>query len=358
MSNLVSLVAGAWLAAVCGAGAEPPNSFEVMAVAPGVYAFVSPGTTSGVVNGNSVAIEGDDSVLVVDSGQFPLATRRMIDEIRRRTDKPVRFLVNTHWHADHVLANHEYQRAYPGVVIVAHTETRRLMLKNKERVLQLPTEGKGFLEALQAALRRGARRDGTPFTEEDLCHLGGQVRDLEAVQAELRETRLLPADATFTEAATIHLGRREVRLLHLGRANTAGDLVVWVPDAQVVVTGDILVSPVPFGYGSYPGEWQQVLEKLVALNASEIVPGHGQVMRDTRYLRSLQKLLGALRTQSQAAVKQGLTLEQARTRLDLGDVRRELTHGDPLLDRAFDAFFLDSAFGQAFNEARGEPLVE
>jgi glyoxylase-like metal-dependent hydrolase (beta-lactamase superfamily II) len=340
------------------AGERPPSSFEVVDVAPGVFAFVSPGTTSGVINGNSIAIVGDDGVLVVDSGQFPLATRRMIEEIRRRTDRPVRFLVNTHWHADHVLANQEYRRAFPGISVLAHDETRRLMLKNKERVLQLPSEGKGYYEALSAALKRGTRRDGSPFSDAEKAQLQDQVEDLGAIQAELPETRFDPADATFSDDVSVHLGKREVRLLHLGAGNTAGDVIVHVPDAGVAATGDVVVAPIPFGYGSHPAEWQGVLAKLRALDLKAFVPGHGPVQRDTRYLETLETLLRVMREQAAAASKAGLTLEAARANLDLRPVRREITQGDPLREGAFDAFFLDSAYAQAWKEAKGEPLEE
>lgn len=337
---------------------QAPNSFQTVDVAPGVIAFISPGTTSGVINGNSVAIIGDDGVLVVDAGQFPLTTRRMIDELRKRTDKPVRFLVNTHWHADHVLADQEYRRAFPGVALLAHDETRRLMMKNKERVLQLPTDGPGLFQALQAAQARGTRRDGTPFSDDDKRQIQDQVRDLGSVQAELPETRFVLPDLTFSGSASVYLGNREVRLLHLGRGNTAGDVMVQVPDAGVLVAGDVVVAPIPFGFGSYPTEWLGVLDKVLALDATAIVPGHGPVMRDTSYVRTLQSLLASLRSQVQAAAREGLTLEQTRKRLDLDRIRAELTRGDPLLEKAFGQFFLDSAVGQAYKEARSEELVE
>jgi glyoxylase-like metal-dependent hydrolase (beta-lactamase superfamily II) len=348
------------IGSVAGAGAADvaPNTFTTVDVAPGIVAFVSPGTTSGVINGNSVAIVGDEAVLVIDSGQFPRATRRMIAQLRTRTDLPVRYLVNTHWHADHVLGNEEYRRAFPGIVVIAHDQTRRLMMENQERVLQLPAGAQGFLDSLRAARERGTRRDGTPLTADEVGRLRDQIQDLEAVAPELPEVRFSPADTTFSDTLTVRLGRREVRLLHLGAGNTAGDVMAWVPDQRVLVTGDVVVAPLPFGYGCHPAAWEDVLARVVALGPEAIVPGHGAVQRDLRYVRTLQRLLAALRAGVRAEVRAGRSLEETRARLDLAEIRRELTGGDPLREGAFDAFFLDSAVEQAYREEKGEPLSE
>jgi glyoxylase-like metal-dependent hydrolase (beta-lactamase superfamily II) len=347
----------AWSAVLFAQGTAP-NAFARTQVADGIYAFIYSRTSSGIVNGNCTAIIGDDGVLVVDSGQFPLAARRVIAEIRQLTDKPVRVLVNTHWHADHVLSNNEYRRAFPGVTVLAHEETRRLMEKNKERVLQLPTQGPGFAQSLREALERGTRRDGTPFPAEQKASLENQSRDLEAILPELPLVEFAPADTTFTGAVTIRLGRREVRLLHLGRGNTAGDTLVYVPDAKVLATGDVVVAPVPFGFGSYPGEWLGVLDKILAMETAAIIPGHGPVMRDSKYIATLQRILTSLRAQAQDAVKQGLSLEDAQKKMDFTAFRAELAGDDPLLWRAFVAFFLESAIPRAYAEAKGEALVE
>lgn len=346
------------LPAAAIAQSQAPNSFVVTKVADGIYAFIYPKTSSGIVNGNATAIIGDDGVVLVDSGQFPLTARRVIAEIRKLTDKPVRIVVNTHWHADHVLSNHEYRRAFPGVVVLAHDETRRLMLKNRERVLQLPTQGPGFAASLREALARGTRRDGTPFTAEQKASLENQSRDLDAIVAELPEAMLDPPDRTFTGSVTIHLGAREVRVLHLGRGNTAGDVVVYVPDARVLATGDIVVAPVPFGFGCYPGEWLPVLDKILAMDAAAIIPGHGPVMREASYIQTLRKILDSLRTQVQAAVKDGLSLEETRKRVDFSAFRAALTGDDALLWQAFQSFFVDSAVERAYKEVKGESMEE
>jgi len=100
------------------------TAYDTVKVADGIHAFLPKRTGSAVVSGNSVAVIGDEGVLVVDSGHFPSATRRMIREIRALTKQPVRYLVNTHWHGDHIRGNAIYREAFPGIAIVSTPSTR------------------------------------------------------------------------------------------------------------------------------------------------------------------------------------------------------------------------------------------
>ena len=132
-----------------GADTSPYFAYETVKVAEGIYAFVPPEPRGGLVSGNSIAVNGDDGVLVVDTGHFPTLARKMIADIRRLTDKPVRYVVNTHWHPDHVFGNGAYREAFPDVNVLAHVETRRLMVKDDP--LRPSLCGGGRKETLQRA---------------------------------------------------------------------------------------------------------------------------------------------------------------------------------------------------------------
>jgi glyoxylase-like metal-dependent hydrolase (beta-lactamase superfamily II) len=105
---------------------EDPKSHHWEKVGTGPYAFISPIGITPLVSGNSLVVIGDDSVLVVDTGQFPSLARAEIVEIRRLTALPVRYIVTTHWHPDHWTGNGEFARAYPGVSIIGTENTRAL----------------------------------------------------------------------------------------------------------------------------------------------------------------------------------------------------------------------------------------
>jgi glyoxylase-like metal-dependent hydrolase (beta-lactamase superfamily II) len=126
-----------------------------------------------------------------------------------------------------------------------------------------------------------------------------------------------------------------------------------VPDARVVVTGDLLVAPVPYGYGCHPSAWIATLQRLTALDTAAIVPGHGPVMHDWSYAKRVTALLEAVRAQVGEAVAQGATLEQAQERVDLSSFREGFAVGRFERGAAFDDFFARSAIDRAYQEAKG-----
>jgi glyoxylase-like metal-dependent hydrolase (beta-lactamase superfamily II) len=336
----------------------PQQNYEIVQVAEGIHAFVAGESRSGVVQGNIVLIVGQEAALVVDAGQFPSTARRVAADIRRLTDRPVRVLVNTHWHGDHLLANHVLQESFPGLVTVAHAETRRAGPKFYGEWAKQVAEFPRMIQTLRERVATGKKRDGSPLSDDEKAGYAADADDLSAVLADVQDSRYTPADMTFEDEVTFHLGGREVRVSRLGRGNTAGDAVLWVPDAKVLVTGDTVVYPTPYSFGSFHGDWIGVLERMIALQPAKVVPGHGPVMSDTSYLRTLIELLAETRRQVRAAVQAGLNLEQTRKKVDLRRFERRLAGDSPDRARAFRDFFLVPGLERAYKEAKGEPLEE
>ncbi len=358
------LLAAVFPAAVCATGAggaEFPadRMFQTVPVGEGIYAFVSPETDGPIPSGNVTAVIGDDGVLVVDSGRFPTLTRRIIAEIGRKTEKPVHYLVHTHWHLDHIVGDAEFRRAFPGMAFVATDFTRRKMIEKQVGYLRDIEKNDGeYVGQIEAIVQRGTRRDGSAVPPEQLRYLKDEAADIRLEIAELKGVAVVEPDLTFDRELTIHLGKREVRVEFLGKGNTAGDAVVVVPDSGVVVTGDLLVAPVPYGYGCHPAAWLETLKALTAMRATAIVPGHGPVMHDWAYAKKVMALLEAIRTQVGAAVLAGATLEETRKRVSLVGYRRDFAGDDYGRGVAFDDFFVQSAVDRAYQEARGQMAAE
>jgi cyclase len=353
------VLAAAVVAAADPARPGPHQSYETHELGPGVLAFVAPEGRTGTVQGNTLAVIGRDAVLVVDTGQFAELATRMIADIRKRTDKPVRYVVNTHWHGDHLLGNAAFVDAFPGVSIVNHLETRRLSDKSYEGfAAKAAKEFPQYVTDMRAAVARGTRRTGAPLSAQDKEYYTRQADEIEAFLRQLPAMRYVRADAMFDRELRVDLGGREVRILHLGRGNTGGDTVVFVPDARVVAAGDLVVYPTPYSFGSWLAEWPETLAKLEALGATAILPGHGPVLHDHAYLGTVAALVRETRSQVRALVKEGLSLEDTRKRVTLDDYRRLLAADDYWRRRAFDEFFLQPAVEQAYKEAKGEPMEE
>jgi len=347
---------GLVLAASVAFAADFPAAkmYETVKVGDGIIAFVSPESKTGVVSGNVVAVVGENGVLVVDSGRFPTLAHRMIGDIRRVTKKPVKYLVHTHWHADHVLGDGEFRAAFPDVAIVSTGFTRaRIAEQGPKGLREIAEKVPRIVQDMRDRLQGGKRRDGTPYTDSDRRSLEEQVRDLDLYVSQAALARPLVPDVAFENSLVVDLGGREVRVLFLGRGNTAGDTVVFVPDAKVVVTGDLLVYPTPYGHGCYPGEWIETLRRLMQIGATTVVPGHGPVFHDWEYAKNVVGLLEALRTRAGEEVRKGATLKEVRGRVTLEDFVQPFAGEDPARASAFRSFFVPSAVERAYQEAKG-----
>lgn len=327
------------------------STFEKLA--DGVYAFVAPDPKTAFFNGNTLVVVGDAGVLVVDSGDALPVTRMTIAEIRRLTPLPVRYLVNTHWHWDHTLGNGEYRAAFPGVTIVSTAATRGLMdTRGRANLADSIAAIPPYLDSLRQALASNRRRDGTPLAPADRESIQAQLEDLGRGLQCYKDARVTLPDVTFDRELTVRLGSRAVVLKAYGPGNTAGDAVVYVPDAKVVASGDLIVAPTPFAYDSSIFEWPAAMRRLMALDASIVVPGHGPVMRDWSYANLVTELLESVGAQVRSAVARGLNLEDARKSVDVAGLKARFAGGDPVLARNFDQFFLAPAIEAAFRDAQ------
>ena len=300
MTTLVMLCAVVLMAAAEGAAQTRPAPTKTQ-VADGVYLFQTAPYGEVGLDGNSVAIVGDTGVLVFDTNGTPSAASAVLAEIRRITDKPVRYIVNSHWHWDHWYGTQVYKQAFPAVHVVSQARTRGMMMGpaiefNRPGLeQQLP----GYVKML-----------------EDKAASDPKVRDrLDTARFFLDEKRsvkhVIP-DVTFDRAFDIDLGHRRVQVRHHDRAVTPGDSYLYLPDQKVLITGDLLVNPMPFALSSYPGGWIATLEQLDALDASVIVPGHGEPLRDELLLHATIEVFRELRTRGREAKAKGLDVHQAR----------------------------------------------
>jgi len=335
--------------------ADYPYTYKRVQVAPGIHAFIEDFGRA-VVSSNIVAIVGEDAVAIVDSGHHPRLTRAIAAEIRALTPKPVRYLVNTHWHNDHVSGNQVFADAFPGVTIVAHAFTSQVMDRDV-RAFQGPN-CVPFLETqsrpLREALAKGAGADGKPLTEARRKRMESFLVDADAAIGDCREFSYRGVDLTFEDRITLRLGKRDVELQHWGRANTAGDIVAWVPDAKVLAAGDLVVHPFPFATQSYISEWAAVLKRLEATPFEAMVPGHGPVMRDRRYVADIREVMESIMAQARSAYKPGMTAAELGKLIDLKALRTRIAGDDGMIGANFDYMIGDLAIKRAWEELSGQ----
>lgn len=299
---------------------------SVTKVAEGVYAIRHADAPDTNPQGNTTVIIGERAVLVVDSGYLPSSAAEDIAQIRRWTDRPVRYVLNTHWHPDHQRGNSVYVEAFPDVTIVAHAQTARLMAAydaaNRER----------YPKRLQAMKETLAQKPDAELQKT----VDGRIR----VLAELERSRLQLPTLTFDSELQLDLGNRIVEIRHSGTGDTRGDAWAWLPREQVLVTGDVLAAPVPYFFAGYPEGLARTLHRLLELDAKAIVPGHGDVMRDKTYMRAVLEMVEAIVGEVNAAVVRigslSARLEDVRPQIDVAEYRRRFAGDDPHNQEYFD----------------------
>ena len=357
LARLCLFALAAWAAAAGAPAAHAqPGNFELVKLAEGVYVArrtEPPGLT---VNGNSVFIVNEEDVVVVDATLTPGTAREGLAALRRLTDKPVRYVVNTHWHDDHVLGNQAYREAFPGAEFVAHAATREYLpaagLTNRK--MAMSERGyPGFIAALKRRLERNESVFGGPLDEEERATLASDLRIAERYMAENPSAAVVLPTVTLRDRLTLHRGSRVIDILHLGRGHTSGDIVVHLPAEGVLIAGDLVIHPVPYvgNPQSHPGEWGETLERLLALKHDVIVPGHGPVLRDDAYVRQMARLFASMSRQAAAGAARGETLEQVRKGVSLDEFRK-LFAGDSRVRRdVFDSYVLGAGVAAAYADA-------
>jgi glyoxylase-like metal-dependent hydrolase (beta-lactamase superfamily II) len=289
--------------------AAKPATHTFEEVAPGVY-FVQ-GTGEVNVGSNSMVVVNEEDVLVVDSHITPDAARELVVAIAGLTDKPIKTLVNTHFHYDHANGNQIFG---DGIEIIGHEYTRQKLLTD---VLSEPTYVlQGSVEALTPRLEQ---------MEAQLAASEGDARaDLEKRIAVFRrhisaqsEVVLTPPERTLTDSLTLEKGSRTIELQFLGRGHTAGDLVIYLPTEKVVYTGDLFYDGAPYLADGFPLEFIDALEKLKGIDAEIILGGHGGVTRDKSRIDARQEYLRDYWAQAKASHDAGLSPANAFAKLDL-----------------------------------------
>jgi len=339
-----------------------PFTIQLEVLTGGVWVVRRPEPERQPVMGNGVIIDNGDHLVVVDANGSPLLAERVIERIRSISDLPVRTLIITHWHGDHHLGVHRYLEAWPDAELIAHRFTRDAMLGAPmnylaERRATLPAN----LAALKPFAEKGQMADGSPAPEA----LKGDFYDLatydQLLISELNESRITPPTRVFEDLLVLDDGLRRMELRHFGRGNTAGDAVLWLPDERILVAGDTVAAPTPFGSGSYPRSWARVLERFRGLQPRYLVPGHGPVQEDPQYVEQLIATLETIADRAEFAVDNGVDMETFTRNFDWGALPQRFHRNDPRLRLRFDAWFATPILPAAYREASGqqnEPLVD
>lgn len=347
----IGSLAGALLLALTSV-AQAADEFSITRLKDNVFAVMRNDPPGYAVESNSGFIECAEHLVVVDAQSNDATTGRVLAAIRRHTDKPVRYLINTHWHDDHIIGNRVYRDTFPSMQFIGHAASAEY----------LPTQGKlnrdqfhraipGVLDNFRGVLQSGRSSSGKSLSEEQRRSLESDIHLGEGYATVPDDFVAILPGIAVKDKHSIRDAGCVVDVLALGSAHTTGDLVVHLPEQSIAFVGDIVGWPVPLvgPDQSRVREWAGTLTRIRNLKAVMVVPGHGPVMRDNAHIDRTIDLMSTI-TRRVDEVRTGSdSLDAARVRLDLSDLRRQFADGSEVNGALFDGYVAGPAVTNVWN---------
>jgi glyoxylase-like metal-dependent hydrolase (beta-lactamase superfamily II) len=262
---------------------EKKKSF--LELAPGAYGYTAEGDP------NSGVIIGDEAVMVIEAQATPLMAADLIAHLRSVTDKPIKYLLLTHYHAVRVLG----ASAYGAQETIASHKTWEMIMERGQQ---------DWLSEFQRFPRLFRGHESIPG--------------------------LTYPTMTFTDKMTLDLGNKKVEIMHLGEGHTRGDAVAWLPEDRVLFAGDLVeFGATPYCGDAQLGRWKGTLRKLSTLRPKALVPGRGEALTDEKTcqkaIKGTAEFTSMLLEIARQSVEKGETLKQCHTRL-LEEMRPKFGH--------------------------------
>ena len=311
--------------------------------------------------GNVTVIEQRDGLVLVDAGGSPGSGRRIVAMVKSLSSKPVKAVIITQWHGDKPQGLTEILKEWPNARTIATATTQAHLADPKTMNTPGAPDAKRnayYQKVVQDQIDYMQKAEAKAATESERQGYATAVRMLRQYGPDMDGALTIPTKEGFTDHLMLSDPERPAEAMFLGRANTDGDAVVWLPKQKILVAGEIVILPFPYGFGSYPSDWLATLGKLRAIPFRTLIPGHGMPQTDRSHIDRLERTLKDVRAQVAPLAAQGLTLEQVRAKVDLSADAKLFVGGDPWLNKWFKAFFTDPIVASAYKEAKGDPIVQ
>src|SRR6516162_3046080 len=285
--------------------------FTIEKVADGVFAALAKPQT--LTNSNAAIFVLDRDVLVVDAHSKPSAAAALLAQIKKEvTDKPVRYLVNSHFHWDHTQGDRAYKTVNTKVEIIASNATKQLMMTlQRDRLKESLDSVPGLIDAARSRLSRA-----TTAAEREWCN--DQLRQLVAYQQEMKDYPLELPTVTFDKTHVIKDRSGELELAFNGKAHTAGDIQVFSPSRKVVASGDAIIGFLPNLNDGFPRPWPKTIDTVSAWKFDHIIAGHGPVQNGRDRMGQFRNYIEDLTARVERAKKAGTPLAELQKTITPG----------------------------------------
>ena len=308
----------AWArAAAPGADAK---LFDLQKVANGVYfAHARP---QALLNCNAAIFIRSKDVVVVDAHSKPSAAASLIQQIKGEiTEKPVRYVVNTHFHWDHTQGDHAYRLTSEKVDFIASSATKQLM--SDLAVARMKASVGAVPQQIDALRDRAAR--STSADEKAFC--ADQIAQMKAYETELKDYTLELPTITFD---TSYLLRDPAFDLHIdfhGHSHTAGDVFVFCPQQRAIATGDAIHGFLPNIADGFPRAWPGTIDTVGRADFQYLMGGHGPLQTDRTVMINQRNYIEELTVKVAEGKKEGLSLAEMQQRFTVASLKSLQSNG-------------------------------
>jgi glyoxylase-like metal-dependent hydrolase (beta-lactamase superfamily II) len=250
----------------------PDDLFDVEKA--GEHTWIALARPAAMLNCNAVIYEGRDGLVIVDTHSKPSAAAALAAQLKRSVSaKPVRSIINTHFHYDHSQGNPAYLTHTPRPTFISSVKTRQLLEESgAKRVV-------ASVEMMRGRVEHARKSLAAARSAEERARWERQIPEMESFVREMQGYEPVLADITFENDLVIHTGHDELHLAFRGRAHTASDICVYSERTKSVATGDLVVGFIPGMGDGFPHEWTATLDNLAKLPFGSVLPGHGPVQK-------------------------------------------------------------------------------
>ena len=308
----------AWARAA--APTDDANLFDIQKAAEGVYfAHARPQT---IINCNAAIFVRSKDVVVVDAHSKPSAAASIIRQIRREvTDKPVRYVINTHFHWDHTQGDHAYAMTGSKVDFIASSMTKHLM--EEFAVARM----KASRDAVPAQIEAMRERAEKAASAAEKAYYAEQIRQMEAYQADIKDYHLELPTITFDKSYLLADPAFDLHLGFHGRSHTAGDVFVFCPQQRAIATGDAIHGLLPNIADGYPRLWPGTIDEVARADFKYTMGGHGPMQADRTVMMCQRNYIEELVEKVEAGKKAGQSLAEMQARLTVASLKSMQSNG-------------------------------
>ncbi len=293
------------------------------------------------VHGNGTAVIGPDGVFFIDTYLQTNYAEEAIRLLGQITKLPVKFVLNTHFHNDHVMGNYIFKRTFPGCQIIAHDSTYKYM--NGKIKVDISTEMKDNddgIAQVEQELKDGKTSKGVMLTSSMKGFWEWQLREGKEYKESYKGNQFVNADITFSKGLNFHWGGQTIQLIYMSdNGHSPGDVIAWVPEKRILIAGDLVVGPTPYAtHDNVPG-MVKAIQKIIDMDPSIIIPGHGPIEYDLEYVKLVKDAFNGYIDEAEKDIENKIPVKDAMKNAALPDLDKRFTGDDDVKKWAYESFF-------------------